>query len=204
MMEGKALIPIERIENLIIQIRDHKVIIDTDLAKIYGVTTRKLNQAIKRNIDRFPPDFLFQLTQKEKEEVITICDHLENLKYSPYLPFAFTEHGAIMAASVLNSERAIYVSVYIVRAFVKLREMVSTHKELALKLLELEQRLEGHDEQIQVIFEAIQQLMTLPAKPRKKIGFVVKESRSAYGKRTKGSRRKKSVKRVEKIAKENQ
>ena len=106
MMEGKALIPIERIENVIIQIRDHKVIIDTDLAKIYGVTTRKLNQAIKRNIDRFPPDFLFQLTQKEKEEVITICDHLENLKYSPYLPFVFTEHGAIMAASVLNSERA--------------------------------------------------------------------------------------------------
>ncbi|MDO9567179.1 MAG: ORF6N domain-containing protein [Candidatus Desulfaltia sp.] len=184
MMEGKALIPIERIENVIIQIREHKVIIDTDLAKIYGVTTRKLNQAIKRNIDRFPPDFLFQLTQKEKEEVITICDHLENLKYSPYLPFAFTEHGAIMAASVLNSERAIHVSVYIVRAFVKLREMVSTHKELALKLLELEQRLESHDEQIQAVFEAIQQLMTPPAKPRKKIGFVVKEKQAAYGRRS--------------------
>ena len=191
MMEGKALIPIERIENVIIQIRDHKVIIDTDLAKIYGVTTRKLNQAIKRNIDRFPPDFLFQLTQKEKEEVITICDHLENLKYSPYLPFVFTEHGAIMAASVLNSERAIHVSVYVVRAFVKLRGMVSTHKELALKLLEMEQRLESHDEQIQAVFEAIQQLMTLPAKPRKKIGFIVKEKQAAYGKRTKGSRRKK-------------
>ncbi|MFH1581340.1 MAG: ORF6N domain-containing protein [Pseudomonadota bacterium] len=190
MMEGKALIPIERIENVIIQIRDHKVIIDTDLAKIYGVTTRKLNQAIKRNIDRFPPDFLFQLTQKEKEEVITICDHLENLKYSPYLPFVFTEHGTIMAASVLNSERAIHVSVYVVRAFVKLREMVSTHKELALKFLEMEQRLESHDEQIQAVFEAIQQLMTLPAKPRKKIGFIVKEKQAAYSRR--GIKRKKA------------
>ena len=111
MTPTNAVIPIERIENIILPLRGTRVIIDSDLAKIYGVTTKKLNQAVKRNIHRFPHDFLFQISQKEKEEVVTICDHLSSLKFSPYLPFVFTEHGAIMAASVLNSQRAIEVSV---------------------------------------------------------------------------------------------
>ena len=107
MSPDKALIPVERIEGIIIHLRGRKVIIDSDLARIYGVSTKKLNQAVKRNIHRFPADFLFQLSPKEKEEVVTICDHLSSLKFSPHLPFAFTEHGSIMAASVLNSNRAI-------------------------------------------------------------------------------------------------
>jgi len=104
MSSARALIAVERIEGIIIHLRGRKVIIDSDLAKIYGVTTKKLNQAVKRNIHRFPSDFLFQLSPKEKEEVVTICDHLLSLKFSPHLPFAFTEHGAIMAASVLSTQ----------------------------------------------------------------------------------------------------
>ena len=158
------------------------MILDADLAKIYGVSTKKLNQAVKRNTHRFPSEFLFQLTQQEKDEVVTICDHLRNLKYSPFLPFAFTEHGAIMVASVLNSERAIQVSVFVVRAFIRLREMVSTHRELSRRLAELEKRLESHDEQIQMILKAIKQLMAPPEKPTKRIGFQIREKRALYGK----------------------
>ena len=181
MTPSKALIPIKRIEGIIIRLRGLKVIIDSDLARIYGVTTKKLNQAIKRNIHRFPSDFLFQLTQKEKEEVVTICDHLSNLKFSPHLPLAFTEHGAIMAASVLNSERAIKVSVYVVRAFIRLREMASEHRELSRWIAAVEKRLGTHDEQIKVILEALQQLMLPQEKMQSKIGFQLKERRALYG-----------------------
>jgi len=177
-----SLIPVERIERVIFLIRGQKVILDADLAKIYGVSTKKLNQAVKRNTHRFPSKFLFQLTQQEKDEVVTVCDHLRNLKYSPFLPFAFTEHGAIMVASVLNSERAIQVSVFVVRAFIRLREMVSTHRELSRRLAELEKRLESHDEQIQMILKAIKQLMAPPEKPTKRIGFQIREKRALYGK----------------------
>jgi len=183
MSNEKVLIPVERIEKVIMQIRGSKVIIDSDLSRIYGVTTKKLNQAVKRNMHRFPSDFLFQLTPKEKEEVVTICDHLRNLKYSPFLPFAFTEHGAIMAASVLNSERAIQVSVFVVRAFIRLREMVSAHRELSKRFAELEKRLESHDEQIQLILRAIKQLMEPSEKAPKKIGFQLREKPAFYGQR---------------------
>jgi len=182
MSTERALIPVEPIEKVITQIRASKVIIDADLARIYGVTTKKLNQAVKRNMHRFPSDFLFQLTPQEKDEVVTICDHLRSLKYSPFLPFAFTEHGAIMAASVLNSERAIQVSVFVVRAFIRLREMVASHRELSRRLAELEKRLESHDEQIQLILKAIRQLMAPPEKPAKRIGFQLREKRALYGK----------------------
>ena len=182
MKPTNAVIPVERIENIIIPLRGVKVIIDSDLAKIYGVTTKKLNQAVKRNIHRFPPDFLFQISQKEKEEVVTICDHLSRLKFSPYLPFAFTEHGAIMAASVLNSQRAIEVSVFVVRAFIKLREWASQHRELSRRLTELEKRFGMHDGQIGAILKALRQLMLPPAKTKKKIGFYLKEKRASYGK----------------------
>jgi len=172
MGQKRALVPIERIENKILLIRGQKVIVDADLAELYGVTTKQLNQQVKRNKDRFPEDFMFHITRNEKAEVVTICDHLSQLKFSPVLPYAFTEHGAIMAASVLNSKRAVEISVYVVRAFVKLRELLGTHKELARKLTELERKLGAHDQAIISIVEAIEQLM-LPPEPKKKrpIGF---------------------------------
>jgi len=151
------------------------------------VTTKRLNEQVKRNRDRFPEDFMFQLTAEEKAEVVANCDHLSTLKYSRTLPHAFTEHGAIMAATVLNTPRAIEASLFVVRAFVRLREMAATHKELARRLSQLEQHLQAHDQQIQAIFEAIRQLMSPPEKPRKKIGFEVKEPRAKYGGKSKGS-----------------
>ena len=145
--------------------------LDADLAQLYGVTTKRLNEQVKRNRDRFPEDFMFRLTAPEKAEVVANCDHLQRLKFSPVLPHAFTEHGAIMLASALNSRRAIEVSVYVVRAFVRLRGILATHKELAQKLGELERKIQGHDEHIRSLFEAIRQLMAPPERPRKPIGF---------------------------------
>jgi len=124
--------------------------------EIFGVKTSRLNEQVKRNKDRFPNDFMFQLTNKEKLEVIANCDHLEKLKFSRTNPYAFTEHGTIMLANVLNTKTAIETSVLIVRAFVKLRELLSTHKELERKILELESK---HDKQFKLIFEAIRELM---------------------------------------------
>jgi len=181
-MKQMALIPTEKIERAILMIRRQKVMLDADLAQVYGVSTKRLNEQVKRNRDRFPADFMFQLTNQEKTEVVANCDHLSRLKFSPGRPYAFTEHGAIMAASVLNSQRAIQVSVFVVRAFIRLREMVSTHRELSRRLVELEKRLESHDEQIQLILKAIKQLMASPEKPTKRIGFQIREKRSPYGK----------------------
>jgi hypothetical protein len=148
MAKSQSLVKIGKNQQQILLIRDEKVIIDSDLAEAYGVTTKALNQAIRRNVDRFPPDFMFRLTKKEKQEVVTVCDHLQTLKFSPVNPCAFTEHGAIMVASVLNSPKAIEVSVFVVRAFVRLREIIAGHKELARKISELEQKLGDHGEQI--------------------------------------------------------
>jgi hypothetical protein len=177
MPKTQAIVPVERIESRILLIRGQKVMLDSDLAGLYGVSTKRLNEQVKRNQNRFPADFMFRLTAKEKAEVVANCDHLQTLKFSPGLPHAFTEHGAIMVASVLNTPRAMEVSVYVVRAFVALREMLGAHKELAGKLAELESRVEAHDEHITALFEAIRQLMEAPAKPRKRIGFAV-ESKS--------------------------
>ena len=163
--------PLESITSRIFLIRGQKVMLDSDLADLYGVTTSALNQSVKRNKDRFPSDFVFQLTGEEKEEVVTNCDHLSRLKFSPTLPYAFTEHGALMLGNVLKSPRAIQVSLMIVRAFVKLREMLSTHKEVAQKIEELERKLAVHDEAIIRLFEAIRQLMEPPMENRKQIGF---------------------------------
>ncbi len=150
----KAIIPIGQIEQQILLIRGQRVMLDADLAVLYGTTTKRLNEQVKRNQGRFPEDFMFQLTKKEKAEVVAICDHLAKLKFSPVLPNAFTEHGAIMVASVLNTKRAIQVNVFVVRAFVKLREMLSTHKELAHRLAELERKLQNHDQSIQSLVVA--------------------------------------------------
>jgi len=184
-MSKGLVIPYERIEKTILLIRGKKVIMDADLAGLYGVTTKRLNEQVRRNRSRFPEDFIFQLTTEEKSEVVANCDHLSKLKFSKTLPYAFTEHGAIMAASILKAPRAIEASIFVVRAFVRLREMLSTHKELSRKLSDLEQRIEGHDEQIQAIFEAIRQLMAPSDKKVKKIGFTVKEKQKAYVKKAK-------------------
>jgi len=170
------LIPVGKIEQTILLIRGQKVILDADLARLHGVTTKRLNEQVRRNQRRFPSDFMFRLT---KQEVAALRSHFATSNIGRggrrYLPYAFTEHGAIMAASVLNTQRAIDVSVYVVRAFVKLRKMISAHRELARKLSELERRIKGHDEQIWSLVEAIRQLMIPPepepAPPRRRIGF---------------------------------
>ncbi len=170
----KSIVPIvpvalERIDRNILELRGHRVILDTDLAHLFGVPTKRLNEQIKRNPDRFPADFMFQLTQPERDKVVANCDHLKNLKFSPTLPYAFTEHGAIMAANVLNRPSAIAASVFIVRAFVKLREALASHADLSAKLATLEQK---YDHQFKVVFDAIRQLMTPPSDPPKpRIGF---------------------------------
>jgi hypothetical protein len=176
-MAANDLVPVERIQQSIYLIRGRRIIIDADLALMFDVPTKVLNQAVKRNIERFPEDFMFQLTKAEKEEVVTNCDRLNQLKYSSSLPYAFTEHGAIMAANVLNSQKAIAASVYIVRAFVQLREMLYAHKELAHKLAELEGRIDKHDEAIVALVTAIKNLMEPPpAKLKGRIGFNTRKS----------------------------
>ena len=156
-------------------IRSQKVMIDKDLAELYGVTTKRLNEQVKRNRKRFPEDFMFQLTEEEKAEVVANCDHLATLKFSPNLPFAFTEHGAVMLASVLNSERAIVVNIQIVRVFTKMRELLLTHKDILLQLEKIEKKMTGHDEDIALIFQYLKQLLNPPQPPRRKIGFKRKD-----------------------------
>ena len=173
MMGEGAIVPVGQIEQRILMIRGERVMLDSDLAALYGVETKILVKAVKRNLSRFPPDFLFQLSKEEFARLrFQIGTSKKGRGGRRYRPYAFTEHGAIMAASVLNSERAVKVSVYVVRAFVKLREILGAHKQLARKLAELEKRLEGHDEQIAALIEAIRELMAPPpAAARKRIGF---------------------------------
>jgi len=171
-MDGQmSLVPVERIERAILSIRGEKLMLDSDLAQLYGVPTKVLNQAVKRNLNRFPPDFMFQLTKTEKAEVVTNCDHLIHLKFSSNLPYAFTEHGALMLANVLNSERAAQTSVMVVRAFVRLRQMLASNAELARKLDAMEKK---YDAQFKFVFDAIRQLMSPPEPKRREIGFHVK------------------------------
>lgn len=177
-----SFIPVERIEQLIFLIRRHKVMLDADLARIYGVTTTRLNQQVRRNLDRFPEDFMFQLTQDEfKNLMLQIATSSSGYGGRRKLPYVFTEHGAIMLASVLNSPVAVRASLQVVRAFVRLRELLASNTELARKLAELEQRVAGHDEHIQSLFEAIRRLMTPPKTERGRIGFQVRERRARYG-----------------------
>ena len=162
----------EIIERRILLLRGQKVMLDRDLAELYEVPTKVLNQAVGRNIKRFPEDFMFQLSEEEKDQLVANCDHLSKLKFSKALPYAFTEHGALMAASVLNSPLAVEMSVFIVRAFVKLRRFLAEHKELSRRISQLENRLADHDEQILSMVQAIKELINpeLPPK-RKRIGF---------------------------------
>ena len=162
----------ERIEKKIFLIRGKKVMLDKDLAILYEVPTKRLNEQVKRNSERFPEDFMFQLTKREKAEVVANCDHLKTLKFSPQLPYAFTEQGVAMLSSVLNSKRAVMVNIQIMRTFTKIRELLVTHKDLQRKIEDMESK---YDEQFKIVFEAIRQLLEptpAPAKPKGRIGFI--------------------------------
>ena len=177
---------IERVGRKILLIRGHKVMLDSDLASLYGVTTKRLNEQVRRNMSRFPSDFMFQLVPKEAKSLRSQAAIL-NLRSQfatsssgyggrRYLPYVFTEQGVAMLSSVLNSERAIQVNIVIMRVFVKLKQVLTTHRTLARKLAELERRLEGHDQHIQSLFDAIRQLMITPEPSRRRIGFHREES----------------------------
>jgi hypothetical protein len=185
-----AAVMLPRIESRILVVREHKVIIDADLAALYGVPTKALNQAVKRNAERFPADFMFQLSAAEKTEAVTSCDHLARLKFSKVLPYAFTEHGAIQAANVLSSPRAVEMGIYVVRAFVRLKQASASYAELDKRLAELEDKTEalamGHDtfsrntrNQLKQVFDALRELMTPPDPPKRPIGFIEPEDRGS-------------------------
>jgi hypothetical protein len=174
-MSKANLIPVARIESTILTIRGQKVMLDADLAVMFGVTTKALNQAIKRNTERFPLICMFRLSADEKLEVVTNCDHLTRLKFSRSNPLAFTEHGVLMAATVLNSPQAVEMSLAIIRTFVRLRELLESNSHLSKKLADLERR---YDAQFKAVFDAIRQLMASPSEPPKpRIGFETEEQR---------------------------
>ena len=174
------------IESRIQVIRGLRVMLDVDLAALYGVQTKRLNEQVKRNRERFPTDFLFQLTADEKTEVVANCDHLQNLKFSKALPFAFTEHGAIQAANVLASSQAVEMGIYVVRAFVQLRHALATNADIARRLSDLETKTESlemsHDNfsrntrlQLRQLLDAVRELTTPPEPPKRPIGFLTHE-----------------------------
>jgi len=174
----KPIVTAESIEHKIYLVRGQKVMLDSDLAELYGVETKILVQAVKRNIKRFPPDFMFQLTAEEgvllRSQIVTSSSGHGGRRYAPYV---FTEQGVAMLSSVLNSDRAIEVNILIIRAFVKLREMIASHKDLARRLDEMEKK---YDTQFSVVFDAIRELMIPPEEDKRKIGFLAKESRATY------------------------
>ena len=176
-----TLVPIELIASKIYLIRGIKVMLDRDLAELYWVETKVLKQAVRRNIDRFPVDFMFEMTEMEFEDwrsqFVTSKSDKMGLRYKP---MAFTEQGVAMLSSVLRSKRAIHVNIQIMRAFTQLRKMLSTHKDLKRKIESMEKK---YDEQFQIVFEAIKQLLTEEDKPKKKIGYTVKEKQKAYAKK---------------------
>ena len=192
------LLPQERVARCIFQLRGKRVILDADLAAIYGVTTKRLNEAVKRNQERFPDDFVFLIERKElatlRSQIATFASVTKydmrsqtataSKRIFRHAPFAFTEHGAIMAAAMLNSPRAVQMSLFVVRAFVQMREALADHKELAQKLAELErkltERLDGHERALLQLLDEMKQLVEPPAPPRKRIGFGVAEARGVY------------------------
>jgi hypothetical protein len=183
MANEPAIAPVAEMEGRIHLIRGQRVMLDSDLAAIYGITTAVFNQSVKRNSRRFPIDFAFQLTREEHanliSQIVTSSSHGGRRK----LPWVFTEHGALMAASVLNSPRAVEMSVFVVRAFIRMRELLANNKELAAKLAELEQRVGGHDKVIAQLVAAVRQLIEAPAeeKAKREIGFHIHEEATRYG-----------------------
>ena len=187
MNEQSISLATEAIANRIATLRGQRVIVDADLAMLYDVTTKRLNEQVRRNAERFPADFMFQLSNDEFESLrsqfATSNETRSQRGGRRYAPLVFTEHGAIMAATVVNSPRAVEVSIYVVRAFVRLRETLASNKELTAKLGELERKLKGHDQAISGILDAIRQLMTPPPDPPKRpIGFVHPQEKKRSGK----------------------
>ena len=183
------VIPTERVETLIHLARGEKVLLDADLAMLYGVTTGNLNKAVKRNGQRFPPDFMFQLTDEETRALIFQSGRSNPRGGRRHNHYAFTEQGVAMLSSVLRSERAVQVNVAIMRAFVGLRRLLATNEVLARKLAEFERRLGGHDDAIKSLFDAIRELMAPPAKPHREIGFHAIAKTSQDGGARKSKRR---------------
>ncbi|MBI5731078.1 MAG: ORF6N domain-containing protein [Ignavibacteriales bacterium] len=174
-IKSSSLIPIERITSKIYLLRGDKVLLDRDLAELYGVETKKLNQAVKRNIGRFPRDFMFQLTIEESSSLRSQFVTLKKGQHSKYLPYVFTEQGVAMLSSILNSERAVQVNIAIMRAFVQMRKFLQSNEELSKKLNDLEKetgkKFAAQQKQIKLVFDAIRELMMENVKPKRKIGF---------------------------------
>ena len=176
-----SLIPIEVIERKILLIRGQKVMLDADLAELYVVSTKRLNEQVRRNLNRFPPDFMFQLNEKETEILRSqIATSKVGRGGRRYFPYVFSEQGVAMLSSVLNSERAIEVNILIMRAFVKLREMVASNKDLAKRLNDLEKKYDG---QFKIVFDALRALVAPPVKPKRKMGFDLKEKQARYSRK---------------------
>ncbi len=180
MDDRTSLIQPEQVEQVILLIRGQRVMLDRDLAALYGVETKNLNKAVQRNLDRFPADFMFQLTVDETDALRFQFGTLKRGQHFKYLPRVFTQEGVAMLSSVLRSPRAIQVNIAIMRVFVRLRDTLSLHKELARKLAELERKIEGHDTSIRTLFNAIRELATPPVKPHREIGFHVSEDGVPY------------------------
>ena len=176
--DGNSVVPVERIENAILFIRGQKVMLDAELARLYGVSTKVFNQAIRRNEDRFPPDFAFQLTDQEFQSLRSQFVTSNRRGGRRYRPYAFTEQGVAMLSSVLESKRAVQVNIEIIRTFVRLRRMLASNEELARKLAALERK---YDAQFKVVFDAIRELMAPPTPKRRRIGFLVSEAAAKYG-----------------------
>lgn len=177
---GKEIIPIKQVTRAILPVRGQKVLLDAELARLYGVTTGNLNKAVARNRGRFPADFMFRLTAREAEGLIFQIGISKGRGGRRKLPYVFTEQGVAMLSSVLKGERAVKVNIAIMRAFVKLRELLETNRELALKFTELEKRVGKHDAEIAAIIDAIRQLMAPPPKAKREIGFHVRETAPRY------------------------
>jgi len=177
---SKKVIPIERIAQRIRHLRGEKVLFDSDLAQLYGLTTGNPNKAVNRNRHRFPSDFMFQLTAEEAKRLIFQFGISKSRGGRRHMPYAFTEQGVAMLSSVLNSERAVKVNIAIMRAFVRLRQTLETNRELARNFSGLERRVGKHDEEIAAIIEAIRQLMAPAEKPQREIGFHVREKMPRY------------------------
>jgi hypothetical protein len=173
-----ALVSAERIENLILLLRGYKVILDSDLAQLYELEVKQLKRQVRRNRDRFPADFMFELSKQEYKSLRRQFGTLKRGEHSKYLPYAFTEQGVAMLSSVLNSKRAVQVNIGIMRAFVQLRQLLASNRQLARKLNALEKK---YDAQFKIVFDTIRQLMTPPEPNKRKIGFIVKERASKYG-----------------------
>jgi hypothetical protein len=173
MKDNKPSIPDEVLINKIILVRGKKVMIDADLAELYGVTTKRLNEQVKRNHTRFPDDFMFRLTIDEKNWVVANCDHLQNLKFSSSLPYVFTEYGTVMLASVLKTERAISVNIQVVRVFIKLREMLVENTDLRMEIDKIKRKQINHDKNIELLFSYLDEFIDKQdnPQPRKLIGY---------------------------------